>query len=330
MKKFAAVFLCAVIIMLTFAGCTEYKDCPVEIQGAYITPGIYAYYLDKVMTKPKAYSAKKDDEESIRTAALELCKNHIALASFMESERIVLGNEYKSQVANRTEGLWSLFSDYYQQLGILKSDITKIMTFEESKKQLVQYYYGVGGKKEVSEDSLKQSFVDLYVGFKAFEAPLTKVNSKGETVALSDKEKEKVIEEFREMARKANNGTSIDKIYENYCNKQGLVVTSDLSVSLMKDGDPMYDDDFFKKVSTISHGYTGIIVSEKTVYVVQRCTIATSDEDAFAAYRTEVLEHEKMPAVEKQIASLAESYEPDIREKQAEAIYKAVAALHEQ
>ena len=330
MKKFTAVLLCVLIIILTFAGCSEYKDCPVEIQGAYITPGIYAYYLDKVMTKPKAYSAKADDEESIKAAVLELCKNHIALASFMESEKIVLGNEYKSRVASRTEGLWSLFSDHYQKLGILKSDITKVMTFEESKKQLVQYYYGEGAEKEVSEDSLKQSFVELYIGFKAFEAPLTKVNSKGETVALSDKEKEKVIEEFREMARKANNGTSIDKIYEDYCSKQGLVVTSDLAVSLMKDGDPMYDDDFFERVSTISHGYTGIIISEKTVYVVQRCTIATSDEDAFAQYRTEVLEHVKMPAVEKQIASLAKGYEPDIREKQAEAIYQTVASLHEQ
>lgn len=329
MKRIAGVLLCVIIILLTFAGCTEYKECPVEIQGAYITPGVYAYYLNEVMTKPKKYSAKAGDENSIKAAALELCKNHIALASFSEREKIPLGAEFKSQAASRTEGLWDLFSSHYKALGIEKSDLTKVMTFEESKRQLVQYYYGIGGKNEVSDDSLKQSFVELYIGFKAFEAPLTRVNTKGETVPLSEKEKERTIEEFREMARKANNGTSIDKIYASYCKKQGLVVTSNLSVSLMKDGDPMYDDDFFERVSTITHGYTGIIISEKTVYVVQRCTIATSDEDAFAEYRTEVLEHEKMPEIEKKIASLAKAYEPNVREKQAEAIYKTVATKHE-
>lgn len=323
MKRFLALFI-AVVIAFCFSGCDKYKDYPIEAEGAYVSAGVYAYYINEVFSNHKKYKVDIDDSDAVQKAAQELCKEHIAVLSYMKNENILLNIQMKNFVADGTDARWDLFSEHYKQLGIEKSDITKIMTVEASKKQLVQYFYGTGGKREVSEDDLKQSFVELYVGFKAFEGDLTKTNTKGEVVMLSDSERENVIDEFRKMRDKVNDGVSIDKVYETYCKNQGLVTTGELQVSLMKEGDPMYDDTFFDDVSSISHGWAGVIISEKTVYLVERCTIATNDEDAFAEYRTEILEHDKMPAIEKKITSLSKKYNIEIKEKISEKIYKAV------
>ena len=314
MKKLIAAIL-SVLFVFALGGCTQYKDYPIEINGAYVSAGVYAYYLNEVLSNAKSYGVKANDKDAVKEAAMELCKKQTALLTFMKDEKIPLSVELKTLASENTEAKWDLFSEFYKSLGIQKSDLLKVMTYEASKKHLVGYYYVVGGKNEVSQDDLKQSFVELYVGFKAFEGDLTKVNTKGETVMLNKSEREEVINEFRKMRDRVNNGASIDKVYASYCEKQGLVATGLLPVSLMKDGDPMYDDTFFSDVSTITHGWAGVIISEKSVYLVERCTIATNDEDAFAEYRTEVLEYEKMPEIEKKIDKLAEKYELNVRKK---------------
>ena len=171
---------------------------------------------------------------------------------------------------------------------------------------LEESVFAAHGKHEVAESELKDSFVKLYVGFKSFEGALTTRSDTGETVPLSKEEQAAVLTQFQQMADRANSGTDLDTLYAEYCQTQGLIVTTPLSVSLMKDGDPMYDDDFFEQVSALSHGSTGVIRTKTTVYLLQRVTIAANDEDAFAAYRDEVLYHEKLPAIEERVEKLGD------------------------
>ena len=304
MKHFIAL-LGVILIVLSFASCGKNDNYPYSCDGQVVTKGIYSYYLDAVKKSPEKYGADKDDTASIKEAVKVCCSEYLGTIKLMEKEGIVLDSEFKRLAAENTENIWSLFSEHFESIGVTKQDITKIQTHESRLLQLLDHYFGADGEKPVSDDDMKEEFVDMYVGFKAIEGSLTKTNDNGETVELTEKEAEELESLFRSMASKINNRTAtIDELNEEYNESLGIIVTAPLSTLLMKDGDPMYDDDFFSKVSEISHGYAKMIKSGSSIYVIERQTIATDDEDAFMMYRSEVLQSMKMETVEKKITKL--------------------------
>ncbi len=317
MKKRILSLFIALSICLSFTACSKKSKYPLAFDGVNITNGVLSYYIDKILASPKSYGVNAKDKDAVTEKAILLCADLVSADRLMKKNKTDLQTQYKTEVAEKTEDMWSLFGAYYESIGVTKPDITKINTFEAQKKQLVQYYFGMNGLRPVSEDKLKQKFVEMYIGFKGFEGSFTKENAKGETVEMTEREKEKLVAEFRKMAEKVNNGASIDDVYAEYCTKQGLVATSELQVNLFKEKDPMYADDFFKKASTISHGRAAPVISGSSVYVLLRETIATSDEDAFEAYREEVLDEMKMPSVEGKITLEAKKFNT---ERQADKI----------
>lgn len=319
--------LAVLLVLLSLSGCGKNSGNTIDVSGANVPVGVYTYYLDKVMSDPKAYSAKANDEASIKEAALTECKNYTALFSLLHDSGIAIEYRLKSEVAANTEKIWNLFSSYYRKIGVSKQDINKIMTYEAGKEQLVLALYGEGSKNEVSEDDLKQKFVELYIGFKGFECKLTKENANGETVSMTEKEKRETETQLRKYADEIDKGADIDAVYAKYCRSKGLVATEALTVNITKENDPMFDDDFFSKMSTISHGRAAIVKTGSSIYVVQRCTIATSDEDAFAVYRTDVLNEMKMPAVEKKITKTAAGYTVTADEKVLHKIYQKLSEI---
>lgn len=323
--------ICTVLVLVLFAlsACSKDTDALLTADGKEIGAGVYAYYLDKVLSDPDGYGVDAGDRQAALQKTNELCTRMIACENLMAKNDLTLSTQLKSEVADETEKIWSLFGSYYASVGVTKPDITLINTDSARKQQLLQYYYGKGGKDEVSDDALKEKFVDLYIGFKGFEGSFTKTNIKGETVAMTEKEKEELIAQFRKMAQEVDGGRAIDEVYSDYCAQNGLVATGALEIILMKDGDPMYSDDFFDKVSTITHGRAAPVTSGSSIYVVQRMTIATSDEDEFEKYRSQVLEEMKMPAVEKKISADAQKLDFQVDEKHAEKIFKTVSASHE-
>lgn len=314
MKKTCATILLLLFLLSLLSGCGSSGKAAITVSGSPVPNGVFAYYLDLVSADPASFNAGEDND-SIISAAAGLCAEYSALFSFMEKNEIRMEQYLKSEANDETDGIWSIFGEYYKNRGITKADILNIRLFENGKRQVVSHLFGKGGKHEVSQDDLKQSFVELYVGFKAIEAPLSKLNSKGETISLSESEKAELEEQFERMRSRFKSGTDIDTLNREYCKSRGLVATQSLEVSLVKKGDVMYENDFFEKVGSISHGSAAVIESESTIYLIERCTIATSDEDAFAQYESEVLEHLKLPWVEKKITALAEKSETVQNEK---------------
>ncbi len=303
MKKLIAL-LTVTVILFSFISCgkTEY---PYTFKNYVVTEGLYSYYKAAVTASPEKYSASADDESSINAAVKQCCCEYLAAIKLMEDEKIALASEFKRLAAENTENIWSLFSDYYNSIGVTKQDITRVQTHESRLLQLLDYYYGAQGKEPVKEIDLKERFVDMYVGFKAIEGSLTKTNDKGEEVSLTKKELGEKEKLFSSMAKSINEGTaSIDELNTEYNDSLGIIVTTPLSVLLTKEGDPMYGDDFFDAVSSISHGKAKAVKSGDSIYVIERQTIATDDEDAFMTYRSEVLQDMRMGKVEKKLKKL--------------------------
>lgn len=321
-----AALLCAVCAVLFFA--VRPEKPVIEVNSAEVSEGVYRYYLDKLMSeKEDLASAKEEDLAKIKEEAIslssktELCRELI--------KKTGLSSVYKRQAAEQTEKLWSLYGAYYKKMGIEKQTLTEIMRFEESKKQLVSMHYGKGAKNEVSEMDLKEAFVDMYVGFKAVEGSLMKDNDMGERVEISPTEKKQLLAKFESYAKSINSGKmTVDDANEKYNSSLGIIVTSALEVTLVKDGDPLYADGFFSKVMDIDHGDCAVIESGSTVYLLQRQTIATTDEDAFALYSDEVLQHIKMGEIEKLINKKLKESEIKTDGKKTEKIFAEIYEKH--
>ena len=292
--------------LLWLSACAARQTPALTVGGVPVSNGVFQYYLHEATRHPEQYGLEDGDEDAARAQAEQSCRQLVALDMYLKEHKITVRADLKRDAVSQVEGQWALFGAHYRDLGMTKPDLTRIRMFDAQKKQLTQTLYGAGGKHEVAADTLKESFSKLYVGFKAFEGALTKQNEQGETVALTKAEQKALKESFRQMANRANSGTDLDALFAEYSETQGLVVVSPLSVNIMKDGDPMYDAEFFKQVSALKPGETGVIASTGSLYLLQRVDITASDDDVFEAYRDEVLYHEKMAAVEQRVTNLGE------------------------
>lgn len=320
-KKAMAVCLLILLIMSLFSGCSEEKAF-LTVEGKSISKGLYTYYLDKVLSAPSQYGIDASDRKAATEAALECCKRYVAAESFMAQEGIVLSAKNKQAVATDVETAWSLYSDYYRRAGIGKPDLTNAVTYEYRLKQIVDYYYGPEGLEPIDEMELKETFVDLYIGFREIPVPLTKTNSLGERVPLTEQEQEALLNLLRGYRNEINEGTkTIDEVNVEYNNSLDIIVTENLEINVVKIGSPMYTQEFYDTMLEISHTKAGIIICPNTMYLVQREKIATTAEDEFYLYRTGLIEELKIDEIREKINVLAAELDSDLDRDAAEEIY---------
>ena len=309
MKRIVCLALIAVIIVGCFTACSS-QGYPVAVDELKFSQGEYAYCL----------SICEDKDE-----AVALCKTYAATKKLMNNEGISLSANYKRVVAEETDSMWSLFSAYYENIGVTKQDITSVLTYEYGKKELLDFYYGENGKNKVSNKKITQEFDNTYVGFKAIEASYMKLSDMGDSVELSAEEKKKLKSKFSSMAKRINSGEiTIDEANEIYNESIGLIVTQSLDTALTKQGDVLYADTFFSQVQKLSKSEAAVIESDNSVYLLQRQEI-TNDEDGYVfMHKAEILEKLKMSAVEKKISATAEDMQVKVNKHLAEDTAKAV------
>ncbi len=298
MKKLLGILLSLVLIFLTFSACGN-DGIYMNVAGTDVKEGIYNYFFCEARRNNDKPEAKKEAEKE--------CVNLIAAKFLMDKYNLTLSSANKRKVSEDTENLWGMYKKSYEENGVAKSDINRVCQYKYEKQELLHFFFGKGGESEVSEMALKEEFVKLYVGFKAVEKPLKKTLKTGETVDLSQKEIDSLIELFRDYAREINNGKkTIDEINEEFTSSEGLIVTSDLPVILAKKDSPAYDDEFFDKVIDIPHGFARAVKSGSTLYLIEREVIATYEDDEFFRYSDEVLSHMKLKEIDEMVRAEAD------------------------
>ncbi len=311
MKKALSLLVTAVIILSCFTSCTG-GGHPVSVGECRISEGVYAYYM----------SVSENEEE-----VLSHCKEYAAIEKLMNDEGVSLSANYKRLVAEETDSKWSLFSAYYENIGVTKQDITEALTALYGKKELLSYYYGENGKKSVTDEKLKKEFDETYVGFKAIEASYMKLSDMGESVALSDTEKKNLKSNFSSMAKKINGGTmTIDDANVSHNKSIGLIVTQNLETALTKEGDVLYGDNFFGEVKKLKKGEAAAVESGSSIYLLQRQTITNDEDGYFIMYKAEILEKLKMSAIEKKLTAVAEEMQVKINRRLSGDIAERVAS----
>lgn len=330
MKRRITALCLSFIVLLSLTACGK-NQTVMSVSDQQITEGVFSYYLDKVMSTPAKYGVKEETRENLIAAAQLECQKHAASINFMNDKGILLSTQRKQSVASQVESLWNLYSVYYKKIGVSKPDLTKVVTGEYRVREILDYYFGAEGTKPVTEDKLKEEFVKLYVGFKAVEGDLTRFSDSGETVSLTDSEKNELKKKFNSYAADINNGDkTIDEVNISYNDSIDLIVTESLETLLIKKGDPMFSGDFFEKVSKISHGKAAVIESGTSLYLVERQTIADDEQEIFGQYRSLVLEEMKMPTIEKKIKNLANEAETEVKQRKLKKIYEKVENVRSQ
>ncbi len=293
MKKTVSLVILLTVFVALFSGCTG-QGYPLAINDSRISQGVYAYYL----------SESKNREE-----ATDICIKNIAAENIMKNEGIILSANYKRIVAEEADKKWSMFAAYYENIGVTKQDLTTALTYDYNKKELLDYYYGDNGKKPVSAKKLMAEFDKTYVGFRAVEASYIRISDMGESVSFSDKEKSDLKKQFSSMAKTINGGSlTIDKANEKYNESIGLIVTQSLETVIVKEGNVLYGDDFFKKVSGLKKGECAVIESGNSIYLLIRDDIAGQDDEYFYLYKSVILEKMKMPDIEKKLLKESSEY----------------------
>ena len=300
MKKAVSVIVLTLIIVSCFSACMG-EGSPLCVDGKLISAGVYSYY----------FSETKDADKTT-----EICKMSDAAENLMKTEGITLSANYKRLVADETDSKWSMFSSYYESIGVRKQDITQALTGVYNKKELLDYYYGENGKTPVNDEKIKSQFDKTYIGFKAIEASYLKISDMGESVTLSDTEKKNLRSRFESMAKSINSGAmTINDANKAYNESIGIIVTQNPETALIKQGNVLYGDNFFNEVAKLKKGEAAVIESGNRVFLLQRQVI-TNDDDGFVfIYRSEMLEILKMKDLEKKLSEIADSFEVKINNR---------------
>ena len=155
-KKALRLSACIILIAITvfcLAGCNG--RAAVVMENASVSNGVFAYYLDRVLTSPSGYglNGEASKKEAI-DAAVKLCEEHIAVSSICRENGYKLTNLDKSSVATDTENYWGMFSAYYESIGMHKQDLTAVKENEAKRALITEKLYGTNGKSPVKKEKL--------------------------------------------------------------------------------------------------------------------------------------------------------------------------------
>lgn len=225
--KRAAALLLAAALCLSFAGCYDENNTWAAKKGEETLPiGSYVYYLynsyieaaSLVASDQEILKAEIKDEDSgetvkaeewIRAKALNHVKSYYFIADKFDQLGLELTEEDQTSITGATDSMWTYYKTTLEEMGIAKESYNKAYSLYSTRYQKVmKAMYGEGGEKEVSEDELKSHFTENYYNYEYFYASLTKTDDEGNSVDMTDEEKETAKAKLDEYVSSINTGAT--------------------------------------------------------------------------------------------------------------------------
>ncbi len=203
------------------AVCTGCKNTTTAMTiGDYVVPaGVYLYYLNSAYnsalsqlqeenadldtTDIKAVKATPLEGKDVRTwcedKAIEFCTDFVATEKKFDELGLELDAETKANIDSMMDYYWASYEETMTTNGISQESFRKIMTSSYKSEQIFDYYYAVGGTEGVTEDELKQYYIEnniraQYISFDLHdsEGNLLKSDGKAEVKALAEEYQKRV------------------------------------------------------------------------------------------------------------------------------------------
>ncbi len=227
LKNFMVVLI-SLCMMLSMTSCTD-KSWAVKTEDNAVSAGSYIYYM--TLAYADAYYKSggsnsgilsqeidgKDASQWIQDKAILSCKKLIEVEKRFDEMGLALSEEEIKSSEAKTKSDWNTYSKIYEKFGIAKDSYHRAETMYSIKlSKLFEAIYGKDGTHSVSDDEIKNYFLENYTSYKYFAKKLVKNNESGSMETMSDEEINEVKNKFEHYVNSINNGKSFDTIEAQY------------------------------------------------------------------------------------------------------------------
>ena len=280
MKRIICVVLCLLLSAAVLTGCSAEGKTVLTIGQAEVDSGIFAYYFDGVYAATEAVGGDLLDTGAIVDAAVDKCCEYVGAVTLFSQLNLRLSVDDKKAIADDTEDIWTLYSEYYTAAGISKQTVHKIKQAEYMRKSLLLYYFGEGSEYEVSEEEIEYYFDLTYVEFYAVNGYFTTVDENGNTVGLTEQAKEELRAEFESKRQKVKNGAELSEVNGGNAVEPNFVAVSSTA----------YPEDFLTKVAGLEYDDPAVIETTEYIFLVVRADAKEGENSSYSSYRTSYIE----------------------------------------
>lgn len=280
-------FILAIICLastVTFSSCSfAEKGTAMEINGVEISDDVFTYFLDLAVVDLGVDAPLK----SLKEKATVYAETYFKINSLAHSRGISLSTAEKAAVSEKVNAYWGIYGEYYLKIGVTKETLTKVFSADAFREALLVHFYGTGGEEEISLSRLYAQFKTNYIVFQAITGYFTTTDINGQTVKISETEKEALVLKFQNMSAMVNAGEQNMEEAADFLAESGNQASVQ-TVVLHKD-DTSYPAGFFEKVKNTEARLATVIGTEEYIFLVLR-----GDADTKSSYfnekRTEMIE----------------------------------------
>ena len=254
-----------------------------EINGVEISDDVFTYFLDLAVVDLGVDAPLK----SLKEKATVYAETYFKTNSLAHSQKISLSTAEKAAVSEKVNAYWGIYGEYYLKIGVTKETLTKVFSADAFREALLVHFYGTGGEEEISLSRLYAQFKTNYIVFQAITGYFTTTDINGQTVKISETEKEALVLKFQNMSAMVNAGEQNMEEAADFLAESGNQASVQ-TVVLHKD-DTSYPAGFFEKVKNTEARLATVIGTEEYIFLVLR-----GDADTKSSYfnekRTEMIE----------------------------------------
>lgn len=233
--------LIVIVMLISMTSCTD-KSWIIKTDDTTVPIGIYIYYMSVAYSE--AYSKVEDSSTDvlkqeiegqnasdwIEEQALLSCKKLVEVEKRFNDRGLSFSEEELSTAESTTNSQWNKYGKAFEGFGISKESFNRASTLYSMRvSKLFDATYGEDGTQSVSDEELKDYFLNNYTNYKYFSKALTKQDENGDIVEMSQEEIQQVKNQFENYASQLNSGKSFDSVYAQYKSDNGI--TEDDSVS---------------------------------------------------------------------------------------------------
>ncbi len=297
MKRLTALLL-AMIMIISACGCTQSKKTVLDISGAEIDNEIFAYYLDKVISRPADYGlSEKPKKDEAKAAATEECKEYVAVNTMFKNLKLSLSVSEKVGVSETVNNLWVRLKNHYKEIGVSRQTLTKIYTTQAYSDAIFNSVYDKGTDHAESESVIQDYFHENYVCFRT----VCEYFYAADGEQISQKEKTELLTRFEGIS-----AAEIDSVDAFSSTVQALGYSPSASV-ILKKGSDGYPEGFFDKVYAMADNSVELVIYDDCVFAVMKESLDDKGESVYSEYRSACIEElyseESRLAVEEIMAS---------------------------
>lgn len=308
MKRIISVLLAA-LILLSAAGCTSVKTTALIISGTEIDSEIFTYYLDKVIHRPTDYGlAENPEKKLLRQAVIDECKKYVAINTSFRDKGLSLSSADKVEISQNVNNFWIRFESHYNEIGVSKQTLTKIMTADAYEDAIFTATYDKGTGDAEAEKQLKDYFYSNYVSFRTVCAYFTAPDGS----AISQADKIALVESFRTL--ESSSAVDADALSQTVA-AAGYTLSDTIILKKNSDG---YPAGFFEKVYAQTNGTVQILEYDECVFAVMKEDLEAKGESVYVNYRTSCINDLYSGASENEIREYMENL--TVEEKSADRI----------